>query len=414
MTQQLDPLLPEAEVDPDSRPAIDWETDPWDNADRTGTVERLRRQTRIAKWTVYTLMCVAIIMVMIAGAVGWWYVQKLNPEGDPGPVQSFTVAENETLESLADRLEADGLISDANVFEQYVDRNGGLEIIPGYYEIRPNDHMGNVLGRLRTPPGQTYSQVTFPEGFTIAQMGKRLDTEIDRMSADDFLAAAQDPSITSVFKPDGTTSLEGLLFPDTYQVSNAESEGQVIDRMIGLMERVGNQEDIVTKSAALGRTPYEILIIASMIEKEAKVPEDRAKISRVIHNRLYVTANNPDEPFPLQIDAAVLYGRNQLGIDPDTPFATVRQIPSDWNTYLRPGLPATPIANPGRASIQAALNPAPNPPPGDPICRDLPKPDECFYFFYVLADEDGAHAFAATGEQHQANVEAAAALGLLG
>lgn len=414
MTQQLDPLLPEAEVDPDSRPAIDWATDPWDNADRTGTVERLRRQTRIAKWTVYTLMCVAIIMVMIAGAVGWWYVQKLNPEGDPGPVQSFTVAENETLESLADRLEADGLISDANVFEQYVDRNGGLEIIPGYYEIRPNDHMGNVLGRLRTPPGQTYSQVTFPEGFTIAQMGKRLDTEIDRMSADDFLAAAQDPSITSVFKPDGTTSLEGLLFPDTYQVSNAESEGQVIDRMIGLMERVGNQEDIVTKSAALGRTPYEILIIASMIEKEAKVPEDRAKISRVIHNRLYVTANNPDEPFPLQIDAAVLYGRNQLGIDPDTPFATVRQIPSDWNTYLRPGLPATPIANPGRASIQAALNPAPNPPPGDPICRDLPKPDECFYFFYVLADEDGAHAFAATGEQHQANVEAAAALGLLG
>jgi UPF0755 protein len=414
MTQQLDPLLPEAEVDPDSRPAIDWATDPWDNADRTGTVERLRRQTRIAKWTVYTLMCVAIIMVMIAGAVGWWYVQKLNPEGDPGPVQSFTVAENETLESLADRLEEDGLISDANVFEQYVDRNGGLEIIPGYYEIRPNDHMGNVLGRLRTPPGQTYSQVTFPEGFTIAQMGKRLDTEIDRMSADDFLAAAQDPSITSVFKPDGTTSLEGLLFPDTYQVSNAESEGQVIDRMIGLMERVGNQEDIVTKSAALGRTPYEILIIASMIEKEAKVPEDRAKISRVIHNRLYVTANNPDEPFPLQIDAAVLYGRNQLGIDPDTPFATVRQIPSDWNTYLRPGLPATPIANPGRASIQAALNPAPNPPPGDPICRDLPKPDECFYFFYVLADEDGAHAFAATGEQHQANVEAAAALGLLG
>ena len=413
MTQQLDPLLPEAEVDPDSHPAIDWEVDPWDNADRTGTVERLRRQTRVAKWTVYPIMCIAMVMVLIAGAVGWWYVQKLNPEGDPGPVQSFTVAEGETLESLAERLEDDGLITDANVFEQYVDRNGGLEITPGYYEIRPNDHMGNVLGRLRTPPGQTYSKVTFPEGFTLAQMGRRLDTEIDRMSSEDFLAAAQDPSITSIFKPDGVTSLEGLLFPDTYQVSNAESEGQVIDRMIGLMERVGNQEDIVTKSAALGRTPYEILIIASMIEKEAKVPEDRAKISRVIHNRLYVSFNNPDEPFPLQIDAAVLYGRNQLGIDPDTPFSEVRAIPSDWNTYLLPGLPKTPIANPGRASIEAALNPAPNPPPGDPICVDLPQPDQCFYFFYVLADEDGRHAFAATGEQHQANVDAAAAAGLL-
>ena len=109
----------------------------------------------------------------------------------------------------------------------------------------------------------------------------------------------------------------------------------------------------------------------------------------------------------------MLYGRNQLGIDPDTPFSEVRQTPSDWNTYLLPALPRTPIANPGRASINAALNPAPNPPPGDVICRDLPKPDECFYFFYVLADEDGGHAFAATGEQHLANVEAAAAAGLL-
>ena len=90
----------EAEVDPDSGPAIDWETDPWDNLDRTGTVERLRRQTRVFKWGVYALMCLTIVMVMIAGAVGWWYVQKLNPEGDPGPVQSFTVAENETLENF--------------------------------------------------------------------------------------------------------------------------------------------------------------------------------------------------------------------------------------------------------------------------------------------------------------------------
>lgn len=415
MTTELDPLLPEAEIDPDSDPALDWETDPWDNADRTGSVERLRHQTRVVKWGVYTVMCVALVMVMVAGAVGWWYVQKLNPEGEPGEVQSFTVADDETVESLAQRLENDGLISDATVFEQYVDRNGGLEITPGYYEIRPNDHMGNVLGRLRTPPGQTYSKVTFPEGFTISQMGRRLEAEIDRMSAEDLGAAAADPAVTStLMPPQGVSSLEGLLFPDTYEVSNAESEAQVIDRMIALMERVTSQEDIDAKSALLGRTPYEILIIASMIEKEAKVPEDRAKISRVIHNRLFVTANNPENPFPLQIDAAVLYGRNQLGIDPNTPFSEVRTVPSDWNTYLLPALPKTPIANPGRASIEAALNPAPNPPPGDPICRDLLQPDQCYYFFYVLADEDGTHAFAATPEQHQANVDRAAAAGLLG
>jgi UPF0755 protein len=414
VTTELDPLLPEAEVDPDERPAIDWQTDPWDNLDRTGSIERLRRQSRIAKWSVYGLLCVSIVMIMIAGAVGWWYVQKLNPEGDPGDVQAFVIAEDETLETLADRLEADGLVSDANVFVQYAERDGGLEIVPGYYEIRPNDHMGNVLGRLKTPPGQTYSNVTFPEGFTVAQMGRRLENEIDRMSSDDFMEASQDPSITSrLMPPEGVSSLEGLLFPDTYQVSNAESEGQVIDRMIGLMERVTSQEDIETKSAELGLTPYQILIVASMIEKEAKIPEDRAKISRVIHNRLFVTRNNPDNPFRLQIDAAVLYGSDQLGLDPNLSFAEQRQVPNDWNTYLIPGLPRTPIANPGRASIEAALNPAPNPPPGDPICRGLPQPDQCFYFYYVLADEDGTHVFAATGEQHEANVQRSRELGLL-
>ncbi|MEP4652642.1 MAG: endolytic transglycosylase MltG [Ilumatobacter sp.] len=412
---QLDPLLPEAEVDADDRPAIDWPTDPWDNADRTGTVERLRRQTRPFKWTVYGVLCLSIVAIIIAGAVGWWYLQRLNPPGDAGPVEAFTVVEGETLETLSQRLEDEGFVEDAGVFVQYVENKGGLEIVPGFYELRPSDHVGNVMGRLSVPPAQTSRSITFPEGFTIDQMARRVDTEFETLTSEGFLAAAAPGDYTSQWMPpEGVTSLEGLLFPDTYEVSNADTEAQVIDRMIGIMDRVGSQEDIVTKGAALGRTPYEILIIASMIEKEAKVPEDRAKISRVIHNRLFVTANNPDDPFPLQIDAAVLYGRNQLGIDPDTPFSEVRQTPSDWNTYLLPGLPRTPIASPGRASIEAALNPAPNPPPGDPICRDLPQPDQGFYFFYVLADEDGRHVFAATGEQHQVNVDAADAAGLLG
>jgi UPF0755 protein len=414
MPQALDPLLPEAEVDPDGRPAIDWPTDPWDNSDRTGTVERLRRQTRPLKWGVYTAMTLAMAMIMVAGGVGWWYLQKINPAGDPRERTSFTVADGETIEQLAVRLADEGFVSDPGVFEWYVERNGGLELTPGYYELRQDDHMGNILGVLRTPPGQTYSRVTFPEGFTVTKMSSRLESSVDRMTGADFLAAAADPNANSLFEPPGgATSLEGLLFPDTYQVSNADSEAQLIDRMIGLMERVGSQEDIIAKSAALGRTPYEILIIASMIEREARVAEDRAKISRVIHNRLGITADPENEPFPLQIDAAVLYGRNQLGIDSNLPFSEVRQIPSDWNTYLLPELPATPIANPGRAAINAALNPAPNPPPGDPICVDLPQPDDCFYLFYVLADAEGRHAFAATGEQHNANVDAAAAAGLL-
>jgi UPF0755 protein len=115
----------------------------------------------------------------------------------------------------------------------------------------------------------------------------------------------------------------------------------------------------------------------------------------------------------LQVDASVLYGRDVAGIDPDTPFSELRQIDTPYNTYMHTGLPPTPIANPGRASIRAALNPAPNPPPGDPICVNLPEPSQCYYFFYVLANEEGGHAFAATFEQHDANVAAARAAGLL-
>jgi UPF0755 protein len=409
--RRLDPLLPEAQVDPDTRPALDWQIDPWDATDATGSVERLRRQTRPIKWIVWLSMVLAVVMILVAGAVGWWYLGKINPPGAPGDIQSFTVNEGDDLESVAARLADQGLISDPGVFEWYVERDGGLELTPGYYEIRPDDHMGNVLGRLRTPPGQTYTKVTFPEGFTIERMAERLDSSIDRLTAAEFLAAAGDGSIRSSFQPAGVTSLEGMLFPDTYQVSNAESEGQVIERMIALMERVGDQEDIVNRSAALGRTPYEMLIIASMIEREAKVPEDRAKISRVIHNRLFQTALG--EPIPLQIDATVLYGREQAGLDPELPFSELRQIDTPWNTYTRLGLPATPIANPGRASIEAALNPAPNPPAGDPICAELPDPTKCTLRYYVIADEDGRHVFASEAWQHERNVEIARQAGLL-
>jgi UPF0755 protein len=115
---------------------------------------------------------------------------------------------------------------------------------------------------------------------------------------------------------------------------------------------------------------------------------------------------------PLQIDATLYYGQ-----DPETPFDQLRQLDTPYNTYLYTGLPPTPIANPGRASIEAALNPAQNPPQGDPICVELRerKPEApCLYLYYVLADEEGGHAFGADDVQHAENVRRARAAGLLG
>ncbi|MCB0999299.1 MAG: endolytic transglycosylase MltG [Acidimicrobiales bacterium] len=390
----------------EKRPAIDWQHDPWDDPDATDAyvIERARSQRWPFKWVAYTLFAITVVVVLIAGSVGWWYLQQINPSGDPEAAVTFTVDEGETVESLSVRLQNEGFITNARVFRWYVERQGGLELTPGYYRLRPRDHMGNLLAALGTPPEQTYTSVTFPEGFTVDKMAQRLSERMPRLAIGDFLAAAGDGSIRSEWLPPGQTSLEGLLFPDTYQVSNGETPAQVVQRMVSLMERVGRQEDIVVKGYEQALTAYEVLIVASMVEREAKVDEDRALIARVILNRRRIG-------MPLQIDATLYYRQ-----DEDTPFDQLKALDTPYNTYLHVGLPPTPIANPGRASIQAVLNPAPNPPENGPECQQLPeaeRKDNCLWLYYVLADEDGGHAFAVTLAEHEANVQAALDAGLL-
>ena len=386
----------------DRRPS-DWETDAWDEVVEVPVVEPLRRQSRPIKWIVWLAFGLAVVLVITAGWVGWWYLGRVNPEGPTGEIVAFTVLDTDTVDTLASRLFAEGLVEDASVFAWYVEEKGGLDIVPGYYELPTNDHMGNLLASLRTPPGQTYIQVTFPEGFTVQQMAERLAETQPRLSVAGFVEAASSATaVSAIARPVAVSSLEGLLFPDTYQISNADNEAQIVERMAVLMERVGNQEDLDEKAALLGRTPYEILIVASMIEKEAKLAGDRPKIASVIYNRLFIG-------MPLQIDATLLYGQPK-----GSSQTALRTVDTPYNTYLHTGLPPTPIANPGRASIQAALEPATNPPSGDPICQELPDPTSgCIYLFYVLATEEGGHAFAVTNEQHEANIQKAREAGIL-
>ncbi len=380
-----------------------WHVDAWDEADNidVAMLERPRGERPRIKWFMWILMYVAMAGVVVGGLTGLWYSEQVNPKGDPGDPISFTVNDDDTLETIGLRLQERELIESADVFHWYVDHHGGLELTPGYYQLRRNDHMGNIMRVLRTPPSETFTKVTFPEGFTIERMALRLEEKVSRLSSVEFENAASDGIVRSAYQPDGVTSLEGMLFPDTYQVSNGESEAEVVRRMVRLMERVGTQLDIEERAVQFGVTPYQVLIIASIIEREARLPEDRLKIARVIYNRLFIG-------MPLQIDATLLY-RQPAGSSP----TALRDVDTPYNTYLHTGLPPTPIANPGRASIEAALNPSPNPSLGDPLCVALPPGTSCVYLFYVLATEEGGHAFAATLEQHEANVEAARAKGLL-
>lgn len=380
-----------------------WREDPWDQPDELeeGATEVLAPELDHLRGPVRMVVTVVVATVLLFGALGWWVVNQLNPAGEPGAAINFTVNDGDTVASVASRLADEGFITNARLFRWYAGTRGGIDLLPGYYSLRPKDNAGRIIDVLSTPPAQTFVSVTFPEGMTLSQMSQRLSSKLTFMTPEDFMAAATDGSVVSEFSPTGIASLEGLLFPDTYQVSGDGTEAGVVRTMVQMMQRVARQVDLVEGARARGVTPYEVLIIASMVEREAKVPEDRAKIAQVIYNRLEAGMN-------LEIDAAVMYGQ-----DPSLSWTQMKQADTPYNVYLRKGLPPTPIANPGRASIEAALAPAGNPPRSDEACRGLPAGAPCSYLFYVLADKNGRHVFASTYEQHLVNVEAARAAGVL-
>lgn len=387
-----DPLLPN-----------DWHADPWDDVSvvsETAT-EELRPGFDYLRGPVRMVVTMVVATVLLLGAAGWWTIHQLNPSGDPGAPVNFTINDGDTMSSVASRLDADGIIANATLFRWYASTKGNITLVPGYYALKPGDNAGNIIEALSTPPAQTFVSVTFPEGMTIAQMGERLSSKLTFMSQADFVAAATDGSIVSDLLPKGVTSLEGLLFPDTYQVSGDGSEARVVSTMAGMMQRVARQVDLKSGAKIRGFSQYEILIIASLIEREAKVPEDRAKIAQVIYNRLA-------EKMKLEIDASVKYG-----LDPAMTWTEMKATDHPYNTYIYPGLPPTPIANPGRASIQAALAPSGPPPKTDEACVGLPAGEKCRYLYYVLADKTGRHVFATTYEQHLANIEKSRAAGVL-
>ena len=387
-----DPLLPN-----------NWHDDPWDRVTEVpeDLLESSPREFRQLRGVTRTVAIVVVASVLFLGSLGWWTVGVLNPSGEPGVAVNFTVNEGDTISSVASRLHSAGIISNATIFRWYVSTKGTIALTPGYYALKPKDNAGSIVEALSTPPAQTFISVTFPEGMTVAQMAQRLSEKMTFMKPEDFMAAANSPDTASELRPTSQTSLEGLLFPDTYQISGDDTESRVVARLVSMMERVSRQVELTAGAKARGFSPYEILIIASLIEREAKVATDRSKIAQVIYNRLA-------KKMKLEIDASVKYGQ-----DPAMSWTDMKATDTPYNTYINKGLPPTPIANPGKASIQAALAPFGSPSASDQACTGLPAGVKCEYLYYVLADEAGGHVFATTYEQHLLNVEKSKTAGLL-
>jgi UPF0755 protein len=392
----------------------DWQEDDWDGPEawRMSEFEAQPDDRRPDSRTVLIALAVVMSVVLSVGVTGMWYLRQINPpdlatNGKP-VATNFTVNSNDSLISVSARLEKEGFIVNAGVFRWYAQRKGGIDLQPGYFALIKHEHIGNIMKKLNKSPSITFTKVTFPEGFTVTQIAKRIEDKTTRITAQNFFDAMNNPLLGSVYFPTNIDflaaapfRLEGLLFPDTYQVSGDETASSVVDRMLRLMERVGNQEGLSDSQEKVGRSPYEVLIIASIIEREAKLEVDRGKISRVIYNRL-------ERGMPLQIDATLYYNSGE-----GASFTDLKAVDSPYNSYIYKGLPPTPIASPGRAAIRAALNPSPNPDLNDKICIGIKKSSNCVYLYYVLSDANGGHTFAATEQDHGLNVEVSRAAGYL-
>jgi UPF0755 protein len=331
-------------------------------------------------------LLILLVMFAAVGVTVVWARSELFP-GAGGEAVTFQVEEGWGSNKVASELAAAGVTGNARLVQMYLKATGAPQFQAGTYELKRDMDVNRAVDVLEAGPAASFQQLTIPEGLTVTQIAAKV-AQLPGKDGSKFVAAAQSGQFTSKFSPAGSTSLEGLLFPDTYQTEQTQDEAAILQLLIAQFDKVATEAQIETKVAQLQPpvTPYEAIIVASLIEREARVDEDRPKIARVIYNRL-------KKGTVLNIDAAVLYG---LGKTSGSLTQSELNQETPYNTYLRVGLPPTPIASPGRASIEAALNPT----PGD-------------WEFYVIADAEGHHDFSVTYDEHLAKVEKARKAGLL-
>ena len=325
------------------------------------------------------VLAVLGLAAVLAGFLFWQ--RQVDPPGDPGEEVAVSVPQGASGQAIANLLEEAGVISDATYFRLYLRINGGAAFKPGDYLLKKNDSFEALKSTLEKGPVIVYQRVTVQEGLVLDQILDRLATLPDR-SRDEFAALINGGQIRSNFQPAEITSLEGFLFPETYQFESKDDEAAVVNRLVAQFDSVAAQLDVEGKAAARNLTPFEAFIVASLIERETRFDEERPQIARVIYNRL-------QKRMPLQIDATVIYALGESGTKTRVLLKDL-EVDHPYNTYKIPGLPPGPISNFGRASLEAALNPADGP-----------------WLFYVVTEKDGRHSFATTGAEHQANIRKA-------
>jgi UPF0755 protein len=306
---------------------------------------------------------------LAAGAVAW----ALAPVDRAAGTVRFDVPAGSTLRRVASELARAGLVrSELAMIALARWRGAEGSLHAGEYELSAGWGTRRILEQIVAGRVVTY-EVTLPEGLDAAQIAARLELA-GVARADAFLAVARDPSVAAEFGVEGP-GLEGYLFPETYQIPHGLTPKQVAKVLVDQFHRAWGE--LAADASARGLSMREAVTLASIVEKETGAPEERPLVASVFANRLA-------RHMRLDSDPTTIYGI--AAFDGNLRRADLEDESNRWNTYRIDGLPPTPIASPGAASLRAAVHPAETP------------------YLYFVSRNDGTHVFAQSLAEHNANV----------
>lgn len=321
-----------------------------------------------------------LVLITVIAAVGWLAWALLMPVEPAG--QTFVLLRpGYSTRHIAAELQKAGVIRSQRAFILWHYYHPGRTLKAGEYLFEKPANIIEIQKRLRR--GDVYFHtVVVPEGYTIFDVARAIEAAgLGR--ADDFLKVARsDTSLVSDIDPQAH-SLEGYLFPDTYQFSRMMSMEEMAAAMVRQFRQVANQIGLTSTASPEPATPgyslHEVVTMASIVERETAAPDERPIVASVYYNRL-------DKHIALDADPSIIYAELIAGTYQGALHHADMQFTSAYNTYRHAGLPPGPIANPGRSALEAAMHPA--------------QTD----YYYFVADAQGHHRFARTMEEHNKNV----------
>jgi UPF0755 protein len=332
---------------------------------------------------VRTVVLVVVLVVVLALVGGYvWLQSEASPSGPEGPQVIVTVRPGTGTSQLASTLQSRHVIGSSLAYRIWGQFHTLPGVLSGAYAFRQNSSFATV-NRIITG-GPNVFPLQIPPGFTVSEVARRVG-QLPGHSGATFAKVATDGTVHSPWQPAGSTNLDGLLGTGTYIVVPGETDIQLLTAMVRRFNSIADQVQLTTGAAKLGLTPYQVIIAASIVQKEGFVVKNMGPVARVILNRLA-------KDMPLQMDSTVLYAEGRDGGPVTSKDLAVK---SPYNSYLNKGLTPTPICFPSTAALQAALDP----PAGS-------------WLYFVVVRSDGTEAFADTFAEQKANEALAQTRGL--